>query len=275
MPSRTTRASDIEPFFLSGQQLAAAEHSSGVPLLVFDGDAPASGGRSRAHVSPPAHDRLQTEVCAHRRDARGEAAPRLGPGSAPARGHREDRHARDPRQLATPAGIRDRLQLARRHHPARTQYGSARRHGQPCAVTPGAEGVRYVRDGRRSARVPTESARRRAWKDAQEPEASRPLPRAAGSDQAALGLRRAGSALPRAGVPDARTIVLRGHRRLAASRLPANLRLLAHVDGAEKTRLLESAWMIVNTSIHEALPSASSRRCTPRHRSSAARIPRA
>jgi glycosyltransferase involved in cell wall biosynthesis len=36
-------------------------------------------------------------------------------------------------------------------------------------------------------------------------------------------------------------------------RLPANLRLLAHVDGQEKARLLESAWMIVNTSIHEAL----------------------
>ena len=38
------------------------------------------------------------------------------------------------------------------------------------------------------------------------------------------------------------------------SRLPGNVRLMAHVEGAEKARLLASAWMIVNTSIHEALP---------------------
>ena len=30
---------DYRPFFLAGQRLAAAEHSSGVPLLTFDGDA--------------------------------------------------------------------------------------------------------------------------------------------------------------------------------------------------------------------------------------------
>jgi glycosyltransferase involved in cell wall biosynthesis len=38
------------------------------------------------------------------------------------------------------------------------------------------------------------------------------------------------------------------------TRLPANLRLLGHVDGPEKRRLLGAAWLIVNTSIHEALP---------------------
>ncbi len=35
---------------------------------------------------------------------------------------------------------------------------------------------------------------------------------------------------------------------------PPNLRLLGHVDGPEKTRLLGAAWLLVNTSIHEALP---------------------
>jgi glycosyltransferase involved in cell wall biosynthesis len=36
-------------------------------------------------------------------------------------------------------------------------------------------------------------------------------------------------------------------------RLPANVRVLGHVDGAGKTELLASAWMLVNTSIHEGL----------------------
>jgi len=36
--------------------------------------------------------------------------------------------------------------------------------------------------------------------------------------------------------------------------LPLNVRLLGHVDGEEKTRLLSSAWMLLNTSIHEGLP---------------------
>lgn len=36
--------------------------------------------------------------------------------------------------------------------------------------------------------------------------------------------------------------------------LPGNVRLLGHVDSAEKIRLLCSAWTLVNTSIHEALP---------------------
>jgi glycosyltransferase involved in cell wall biosynthesis len=36
--------------------------------------------------------------------------------------------------------------------------------------------------------------------------------------------------------------------------LPSNVRLLGHLDGAEKTRLLASAWVLVNTSIHEGLP---------------------
>lgn len=36
--------------------------------------------------------------------------------------------------------------------------------------------------------------------------------------------------------------------------MPPNVRLLRHVDGAEKLRLLSSAWVLVNTSIHEGLP---------------------
>lgn len=35
--------------------------------------------------------------------------------------------------------------------------------------------------------------------------------------------------------------------------LPANVRLLGHLDGADKLRALSSAWALVNTSIHEAL----------------------
>jgi glycosyltransferase involved in cell wall biosynthesis len=35
--------------------------------------------------------------------------------------------------------------------------------------------------------------------------------------------------------------------------LPANVRLLGHVDGAEKLKTLASAWVLVNTSIHEGL----------------------
>lgn len=38
--------------------------------------------------------------------------------------------------------------------------------------------------------------------------------------------------------------------------LPDNLRLLDHVDGNEKYRLLSSAWILVNTSIHESLPTS-------------------
>lgn len=34
---------------------------------------------------------------------------------------------------------------------------------------------------------------------------------------------------------------------------PLNVRFLGHVDGPEKVRLLSSAWMLVNTSIHEGL----------------------
>jgi len=36
--------------------------------------------------------------------------------------------------------------------------------------------------------------------------------------------------------------------------LTPNVRLLGHVDGAEKLRVLASAWALVNTSIHEGLP---------------------
>lgn len=38
------------------------------------------------------------------------------------------------------------------------------------------------------------------------------------------------------------------------ARLPANVAVLGHVDGAWKRSVLGSAWMIVNTSIHESLP---------------------
>ena len=38
-----------------------------------------------------------------------------------------------------------------------------------------------------------------------------------------------------------------------AEGLPPNLRLLGHVDGAAKERLLGDAWVLVNTSIHEGL----------------------
>ena len=37
---------------------------------------------------------------------------------------------------------------------------------------------------------------------------------------------------------------------------PTNLRVLAHVDGPQKDELLAGAWVLVNTSIHEALPTS-------------------
>lgn len=37
---------------------------------------------------------------------------------------------------------------------------------------------------------------------------------------------------------------------------PTNLHVLAHVDGPRKEELLASAWVLVNTSIHEALPTS-------------------
>lgn len=39
----------------------------------------------------------------------------------------------------------------------------------------------------------------------------------------------------------------------AADALPKNVKLLGHVDGEIKVELLKSAWVLVNTSIHEAL----------------------
>ncbi len=36
--------------------------------------------------------------------------------------------------------------------------------------------------------------------------------------------------------------------------LPPNVRLLGHIDGPEKLRVLSSACVLVNTSIHEGLP---------------------
>ena len=40
----------------------------------------------------------------------------------------------------------------------------------------------------------------------------------------------------------------------AGSELPSNLKLHGHVDDGEKEDVLRSAWVLVNTSIHEALP---------------------
>jgi glycosyltransferase involved in cell wall biosynthesis len=38
--------------------------------------------------------------------------------------------------------------------------------------------------------------------------------------------------------------------------LPANVRVLGHVEGALKHELVSTAWLLVNTSIHEALPTS-------------------
>lgn len=57
-------------------------------------------------------------------------------------------------------------------------------------------------------------------------------------------------------LPEADFLVL-GQRHVSGwepNGLPANLRLLGHVDGEEKRRLLASAWALVNTSVHEGLP---------------------
>ena len=45
-----------------------------------------------------------------------------------------------------------------------------------------------------------------------------------------------------------------GEGAWAPSGLPDNVRFAGHVEGVEKERLLSSAWLLVNSSIHEALP---------------------
>jgi glycosyltransferase involved in cell wall biosynthesis len=45
----------------------------------------------------------------------------------------------------------------------------------------------------------------------------------------------------------------RGPGSWKARNLPANVRLLGHLDEPEKLELLSSAWLLVNTSIHEGL----------------------
>ena len=35
--------------------------------------------------------------------------------------------------------------------------------------------------------------------------------------------------------------------------MPPNVKLLGHLDGEQKFQFLSSAWVLVNTSIHEAL----------------------
>ncbi|CAN5799660.1 hypothetical protein BH20GEM1_BH20GEM1_12430 [soil metagenome] len=47
---------------------------------------------------------------------------------------------------------------------------------------------------------------------------------------------------------------VKGPGSWAPANLPANLRLMGHVGGEQKLRLLESASALINTSIHEALP---------------------
>ncbi|WP_171974658.1 glycosyltransferase family 4 protein [Leptolyngbya sp. 'hensonii'] len=39
-----------------------------------------------------------------------------------------------------------------------------------------------------------------------------------------------------------------------AEALPANVQMLGHVDGEQKAQLMSSAWVLLNTSIHEGLP---------------------
>jgi glycosyltransferase involved in cell wall biosynthesis len=46
----------------------------------------------------------------------------------------------------------------------------------------------------------------------------------------------------------------RGEGTWEPDMLPPNVRLLGHIDGPDKVRALSSAWVLVNTSIHEGLP---------------------
>lgn len=46
----------------------------------------------------------------------------------------------------------------------------------------------------------------------------------------------------------------RGGGAWEARDVPDNVRFLGHVEGEEKHRILQAAWVLVNTSIHEALP---------------------
>ena len=48
----------------------------------------------------------------------------------------------------------------------------------------------------------------------------------------------------------------RGAGSWEASDLPANVYVLGHVEGLKKHQLVSSAWALVNTSIHEALPTS-------------------
>jgi len=45
----------------------------------------------------------------------------------------------------------------------------------------------------------------------------------------------------------------RGEGAWEPTDLPSNVRMLGHVDGPDKVALLRSAWVLVNTSIHEGL----------------------
>ena len=60
-------------------------------------------------------------------------------------------------------------------------------------------------------------------------------------------------------IPDAEFVLLGGSYQSGSGAwelvaLPGNVRVLHHMDGDEKTRLLASAWALINSSIHEGLP---------------------
>ena len=216
--ARTARL-DYEPFFLSGQQLAANEHSSGVPLLTFDGDARRirASARETTALAPP-HDRLQTERIAP--DPRGAARR-----SRSSSGSGTPRPPEDIEKIATLEipGSSDPRRGSGRSTAARWALSSS---SAQTRVAPSSWPARRRATWRRRRRAPTEwpptplaflpnpldvvPGRMRKSRDA-----SRPLSRTAGSDQTPLGLRRAGPPLPQRGVPDARTVPLRRAWRLA------------------------------------------------------------
>ena len=45
----------------------------------------------------------------------------------------------------------------------------------------------------------------------------------------------------------------RGEGAWEPNELPDNVKLMGHISGEQKTRILSSAWVLVNTSIHEGL----------------------
>ncbi len=245
---------DYRPFFLAGQRLAAAEHSHGVPLLTFDGDA---DGFSRALESAGLSLLLTI-------DFRPRYAPII---EALAEKPllvwvRDPRPPEDIEKIATleipgsadpPAGIRtiDCSSLGALIHDARDT-------GRPVVMASPAPGLAQKAPGTYGiASTPLELL----------PNPLDVVPGRMRKSQTprVLFLGRL-DPIKRPWVfvelarrfPGVEFLMLgqshfEGPGAWQPARLPENLRPLAHVDGPEKTRLLESAWMIVNTSIHEAL----------------------